>query len=180
MSIEPSPDPAPFAHKAVRLSVPAGTDLRAAISEAMSVFMERTDGTSALPWWVTTKMWHGGHESAAVRRSRLLLPPSQTGVLPGLDNSDRDAVYLTTSRDDALMYATRHNRPVLYEVALTSEPTFDDMMPDNRTSWRVPSARISRIEYPSKYELMTAVVRVLGQPEPELPPEQPPSEPPTS
>lgn len=166
-------------YRAVRLSVPAGTDLRAAISEAMSVFMERTDGTSALPWWVTTKMWHGGHESAAVRRSRLLLPPSQTGVLPGLDNSDRDAVYLTTSRDDALMYATRHDRPVLYEVALTSEPTFDDMMPENRTSWRVSSARVSRIEYPSKHELMTAVVRALG-PVPGSEPEQTPSEPPTS
>jgi hypothetical protein len=39
---------APFVHDAVFARYPKGTDVRAALREAMGVFMERTDGTNAL------------------------------------------------------------------------------------------------------------------------------------
>lgn len=45
---DPMPE-APFVHDAVFARYPKGTDPRAAIRDAMGVFMERTDDTNALP-----------------------------------------------------------------------------------------------------------------------------------
>lgn len=144
----------PFSHTEVRLSVPAGTDPLAAIKAAMGVFMERTDGSNALPWWTRVRWWHGG--PAGFKRGDVLLPPSTTGVIPGLHNTDRDSVYLTTDRGEALLFAVRHNSPRLYEVTKLGEggePRRDDVLPDADTCWRVRSATVYRVEVPSKLEL---------------------------
>lgn len=141
----------PYKHDAVRARFPSGTDPLAAIRETMGAFMERTDGSNDLPWWSRSRWWHGG--PAGIRRGDMLRPPSETGVIPGLENSDRTSVYITTDRDLALLFAARHDRPGLYEVArLTSEPSHDDTVSDDRC-WRVPSAVVYRIEQPSALEL---------------------------
>lgn len=157
------PRPADFAHDEVRLRVPAGTDPLLAVREAMGVFMERTDGSSALPWWSQRRWWHGSHDG--FRRGDQLLPPAVTGVMPGLDGSDTDAVYLTSSRDDALMYSARHERPMLYEVTrIGTEPVHDDLLPADGDSWKVPSAVVYRIEQPSMLELRRVLYELQAPP----------------
>lgn len=146
-----SPD---FTHDEVRLTVPAGTDPLAAIREAMGVFMERTDGTNAMPWWTQVRWWHGG--PAGFKRGDILLPPSRTGRLPGLEASDVDSVYVTTDRAQALLFAARHESPRLYEVTKIGEgggPQLDDILPEDDTCWRVRSAMVYRVEVPSTLEL---------------------------
>jgi len=140
-----------FAHDEVRLRVPAGTDPLAAIREAMGAFMERTDGTNALPWWTRVRWWHGG--PAGFNRGSVLLPPSQTGVIPGLPITDRDSVYITSDRDKALLFAARHDQPRLFEVTKIGEPYRDDVLPGDESCWRCKSATVYRIEVPSKLEL---------------------------
>lgn len=155
-AVDASPAPqAEWAHSGVHLRVPTGTDPLAAIREAMGVFMERRDGTNAMEWWQRVRWWHGGRHG--LKRGDILLPPSETGVWPGLDASDKTMVYITTDRKNALMYAARHERPMLYEVTLREEPIFDDVMPSAPTEKRVPSAVVWRVEQPSRVELMNAV-----------------------
>lgn len=146
------PTSSPFKHDGVFARFPKGTDPLAAIRETMGVFMERTDGTNALPWWSAVRWWHGG--PAGFRRGDILRPPSQTGVIPGMAGTDPDSVYLTTDRNEALMFSARHHAPRLYEVArLAGEPIHDDVLPDSTTCWRVPSAMVYRVEVPSALEL---------------------------
>lgn len=166
-------DPAPWAHTAVHGRYPAGTDPKTALREVMTVFMERTDGTNALPWWTQApyRWWHAG--PAGMSRGDVLRPPAETGVVPLLD-SDRTAVYVTSSRDEALMYAAQHvlgatdvqgNRigpmPRLYEVSFDVEPQPDDTQPGSETSFRVPSAIVRRVEQPSRHELATVIGEIM-------------------
>jgi hypothetical protein len=148
-----------WAHTHVAASYPAGTDPLAAIREAMGVFMERRDGTNAMEWWQRVRWWHGG--PAGFKRGDQLLPPSQTGRVPGLDGTDKTSVYVTTSRDDALMFSARHERPALYEVTIDHEPVDDDVLPQTPTSKRVPSAKVWRIEQPSRTELAAVLQQML-------------------
>lgn len=157
-----------WAHSAVRASFPAGTDPRVALRETLGVFMERTDGTNALEDWQRVRWWHGGRRG--LKRGEWLLPPSQTGVMPGLDITDRESVYVTSSRDDAVMYATRFAEPVLYEVTLRQAPLPDDVV-DHPSSGRVPTALIVRIEVPSRVELIAALMEIAA---PMLDAQQPP------
>lgn len=163
-AVDPATPTAPFVHDKVFARFPSGTDPLAAVKEAMGVFMERADGTNELPWWSQRRWWHGSHDG--FRRGTVLLPPSQTGVIPGLDGTDHDAVYLTTSRDDALMFAARHERPMLYEVTrLTVEPVHDELLPpEDDTSWKVPSAAVYRIEQPSMLELRRVLYELQAPP----------------
>jgi len=145
----------PFLHTEVRARYPSGTDPLAAIRESMGVFMERRDGTNAMEWWQQRRWWHGSRHG--FKRGDLLLPPSETGVLPALGGTDVERVYITSSRDDALLYAARHERPMLYEVTLREEPIFDDVMPGTETSKRVPVAKVYRAEQPSRVEIGRAM-----------------------
>lgn len=162
------PGRAPFVNDAVFLRSPDGTDPRLAMREAFSVFMERTDGTNDMPWWLRVRWWHGGpwglqkHTSLNGSMPGLILPPSITGVLPGLPVTDKESVYLTSSRSDALMYAARHDRPLLYEVTITVEPQPDDVIRTS-TSVRVPSATIVRMETPSRAELRDVLRLMTGR-----------------
>lgn len=157
---------APFAHDAVFASYPAGTDPRLAIRDAMSVFMERTDGTNALPWWQLQRWWHCGPFGIAKAKlpmrefNNLILPPAVTGVVPALPNSDREAVYITKNRADAIVFGLRLARPALYEVTVSTEPIFDDTHP-SETSFRVPVATVRRIEQPTQGELERAAQFLL-------------------
>ena len=165
----PDPAVAPWENTAVHGRYPAGTDPNAALREVMTAFMKRTDGTNAMPWWTQSRWWHAG--PAGFSRGDVLSPPSQTGVVPLL-NSDRDAVYVTIDRDEALMYCAQHvlgatdvrgNRigptPRLYQVSFDVEPQPDDTQPESETSFRVPSATVQRVEQPSRHEL----ARVIGE-----------------
>lgn len=156
------PDTSPqseFVNDRVFLRAPAGTDPLAVMREAMSVFMEKRDGTNVLPWWRQKRWWHGG--AHGLRRGERLLPPSLTGKLPGLDGTDVDAVYLTTERTDALLYCARHDRPALYEVLVDHEPQADPLLPAGQ-SWTVTSARVHRMEQPSRAELTAVLDTLLG------------------
>ena len=157
--------PAPFAHDRVTGRFVAGTAPRDAVREVMGVFMERTDGTNAMPWWLQSpwRWWHAG--PSGWKRGDLILPPSQTGRVPLL-NSDRDSVYVTSERAEALMYAAQLTSaearwPSLYEVSFNVEPQPDDTQPDSTTSFRVPQATIRRVESPSKVELSNAIGEIM-------------------
>lgn len=147
----PETTEAQFSHTEVRASFPAGTDPLAAIREAMGVFMERRDGTNAMEWWQRVRWWHGSHHG--FKRGDELLPPSETGKIPGLLGSDPESVYITTDRADAIGYAARWRRPILYEVTLREEPRRDDVLPHVATSFRVSKATVYRAEQPSNREL---------------------------
>jgi hypothetical protein len=140
---------------------PKGTDPLAAIKATMTEFMERTDGTNALPWWAQKRWWHGG--PAGFKRGDRLLPPSETGVIPGLESTDKTMVYVTTNRTNALLFAARHDHPVLYEVTNFQgvEPIRDDVIPDE-TCWRVPSCIVYRTETISRLELRRTMYELLG------------------
>jgi hypothetical protein len=162
-----------FVHESVEARFPAGTDPLTAVKETLGVFMERTDGSNAMPWWQRERWWHGSH--SGFRKPRpgraagplstamqgLILPPSETGVVPHLPNSDKGSVYITRNRADALLYAVWHRSPMLYEVIVSTEPLPDDVLPDDPDSFRVPSARIHRIESVSRFEIAGAIARVL-------------------
>lgn len=173
-------EPAPFVHDRVAARFPAGTDPRLAIREALGVFMERTDGTNAIPWWQRARWWHGGpyglNKPAGFGASRglsiagslpvpidvrmLLLPPSRTGVVSGLPTSDQDAVYVTTDRFEATIFALRHARPVLYEVTIQQEPLKNDTF-QSESSFRAPQATIRRVESLSQREIDQAARSLL-------------------
>jgi hypothetical protein len=159
-----------FSHDRVVGRFPKGTDPLAAIRETMGVFMERTDGTNALPWWLRERWWHGSHggfrrtvpdRAVLLPRRDMLLPPSTSGVEPHLGNSDPDSVYVTRVRSDAIIYSAWHRNPMLYEVTFDLEPQPDDTLNDEN-SFRVPSARIHRIESVSHIELMAALNKVMA------------------
>lgn len=155
---------------------PGGTDPRLAIRDALSVFMERTDGTNAIPWWVRARWWHcgpyglrpsrfntsplpgrlGSAAAAPDDRAGKLLPPSVTGVIPGLPTSDKESVYVTTNRQDAITFGLRHAHPMLYEVTFSEEPQPDDTH-SSESSFRVPEATIRRVETISRTELDAAI-----------------------
>jgi hypothetical protein len=149
-----------WAHDAVVARYPSGTDPLAAIRESMTVFMEKADGTNALPGWQQRRWYHGGQYGLKV--GDVLLPPSTTGRVPGLDFTDRDAVYVTSERGAAVLFATRHDRPTIYEVLIDPavEPDVDDVIPNEDTSRRVRWARIHRIETPSRLELRRALYEI--------------------
>lgn len=166
--VAPWPEEAPWAHTEVRGRYPAGTDPFLALKDAMGVFMERADGTNAMPWWQLNglRWWHAG--LPGLKRGDKILPPAVTGVMPALE-SDREAVYVTSERAEAVMYAAQHLGtdtrrsawPVLYEVMLDGEPQPDDTQPGSETSFRVPSATIRRIEQPSRIELSNVIAEIL-------------------
>jgi len=157
---------APFAHDRVTGKFVAGTDPRDAVREVMGVFMERTDGTNAMPWWLQSPLrwWHAG--PSGWKRGDLILPPSVTGRRPLL-NSDPESVYVTSERGEALMYASQLTMaqegrwPSLYEVSFNVEPQPDDTQPESTTSFRVPQATIRRVESPSRVELNNAIGEIL-------------------
>ena len=165
-----------FSHDRVEARFPVGTDPLTAIRETMGVFMERTDGSNAMPWWQRERWWHGSHSgfrkprpgrsmpglSSAMRG--MVLPPSQTGVVPHLPSSDQEAVYITRNRADALLYAVWHRSPMLYEVIVDTEPVGDDVLPGDLNSFRVPLARIHRIETVSHVELRATIAKILAEP----------------
>lgn len=167
---EPRPWPAqaPWANTAVHGRYPAGTDPFLALKDAMGVFMERTDGSNGMGWWQLPpyRWWHAG--PAGFRRGDSILPPVVTGMIPALA-SDPMSVYVTSDRSEAILYAAQHlmgdersrRLPMLYEVIVESEPQPDDTQPTSTTSFRVPSARIRRIEQPSKRELSAAVQAIM-------------------
>lgn len=144
MAVEPyrGAEESGWANDAVRLRVPSGTDPLAALREAMGVFMERSDGTNAMPWWLRVRWWHGG--PTGLKKGDVLLPPSETGVMPGLEESDRSSVYVTTNQNVAVLFAARFQHPALYEVTVDVEPVRDDVVPDDASSWRVPHAKVWR------------------------------------
>lgn len=140
--LAPDQDGQQWANTAVRLRVPSGTDPLAALREAMGVFMERRDGTNAMPWWQRVRWWHGG--PAGLKQGDVLLPPSETGIMPALVGTDKASVYLTLRQEVAIMYAAPFESPALYEVLVDDEPVRDDVLPDDPNSWRVRSARVWR------------------------------------
>lgn len=146
-----------WAHTAVTASFPSGTDPLAALRASMAVFMERKDGSNALAPWQQVRWWHGG--PTGLRKGSKLLPPSESGHRPGLDFTDKEAVYITSDRNAAIMFAARHDRPCLYEVTGfewldgATEPSPDDVIPGDPTSARVKTATIHRIEQISALEL---------------------------
>lgn len=166
------PVEAEWANTAVFGRYPSGTDPRDALREVMTVFMERADGTNALPWWNQKSWWHAG--PPGLSKGDRLLPPSETGKVPLLD-SDHHAVYVTNDRAEAVMYAAQHvigafddrgvrvgAMPRIYRVTVSDEPQPDDTQPDSETSWRVPSAEIRRVEHPSRSELAAAVDEIMA------------------
>jgi len=158
---------APFSHDEAAGRFPAGTDPRDAIRETMGVFMERTDGTNAMPWWLRSPLrwWHAG--PSGMKRGDVLLPPSVTGRVPLLNVTDRNSVYVTTGRPEALMYASHliasddSRWPSLYEVSSSDEPIEDDTQPGSTTSFRVPKATIRRVESPSRRELSEVMAQIM-------------------
>lgn len=149
-----------WSNTGVRLSVPSGTDPLAALREAMGVFMERRDGTNAMPWWLRVRWWHGGE--VGLDRIGMLLPPSETGYVPQLDFTDRYSCYITTDRDEAIMFAARFAHPGLYEVALFEEPLLDDTV-ESTTSFRCRRARIWRRESISREDLLRVRARLTAR-----------------
>ena len=71
-------------------------------------------------------------------------------------------MYITTERDLALLFAARHNTPMLYEVAKLPEPAPDDTVDDDRC-WRVPSAMVYRTEVPSRLELRRVLYELTAE-----------------
>lgn len=161
-----------WANREVRASFPAGTDPLAAIRETLGVFFERADGSNAMPWWTRCRWWHGGQ--AGIHRGAILRPPAETGIVPGLDTTDKASVYVTASREEALLFALRHQRPMLYEVVVDVEPVPDDLLPDHAPSKRVPSARVIRVEQPSNREVSMAMAMMLRSGPPPTLDEMPP------
>lgn len=149
----PRDDKGRYVNDSVHARFPGGTDPLQAIRETMGVFMERTDGGNDLPWWARLRWWHGGPQG--FDRGSLLLPPSVTGVVPGLGGTDKDSVYVTTDRSAAIMFSARHDHPCLYEVTDFGgiEPIFDDVLPTVEVSKRVPRCKVHRIEQISNLEL---------------------------
>lgn len=145
-----------WAHSEVRGRYPSGTDVRMAMRELMGVFMERADGTNALEWWRLRTWYHGGPRG--LKKGEWILPPSETGRIPGLDQTSKFHVYVTSNRADAVRYALRHDRPHLYRVRLGSEPEPDDLLPFEETSKRAKLALIEAEEYISTDELRDGLV----------------------
>jgi hypothetical protein len=145
-----------FRHTHVGARFPSGTNPRDAIRAAMSVFMERDDGTNALGWWQQpgVRLFHG--TGISLRVGDEVLPPSHTGVVPIVADSDPEAVYVTTQMADAVLYAARHPHPVVYEVTSTVEPVPDDVLGGDDTSWRVPSAVVRVAHVPSTAAIAAA------------------------
>jgi hypothetical protein len=144
---------------------PAGTDPRMALRDAMAQFLGKTDGSSDMPWWLGPeyRWWHAG--PMGLKRGDEILPPSATGAVP-LIESDPTMVYVTTDREEAIIYSTfqmgRSGRmPQLYEVSFGVEPIFDDTQPESQTSFRVPAAKVRRIEAPSRRELEGAMLEIM-------------------
>lgn len=142
-----------------------GTDPRLALRAAMGEFMKKTDGTTDMPWWLEAnyRWWHAG--PMGIKRGQQVLPPAQTGARPLLD-SDPNMVYVTTDREEAILYATFQMgrgrfMPQLYEVSFDVEPIADDTQPDSQTSYRVPHATVRRIEAPSRRELEGAMREIM-------------------
>ena len=155
-----------YQHDKVIARLPGGTDPRLAARVAMSAFMEKTDGTTDMPWWLEPgiRWWHAG--PMGLKHGDEVLPPSITGAVP-LIESDPTMVYVTTDRAEAVIYATfqigRSSRfAVLYEVSFAEEPISDDTQPESQTSFRVPRATVRRIEAPSKAELTGAMMEIMG------------------
>ncbi len=98
--------------------------------------------------------WHGGQRG--LRLGERILPPSVTRVRlttqeyarrAGLDLPARpDRVYVTTSRDAALLYAALHpSRGWVYQVAPDGELEPDPDCSTPGLSFACPSARIVRV-----------------------------------
>lgn len=143
-----------------------------ALRDAMGVFMERTDGSNDLPWWLHAeyRWWHAG--PPGLKRGDTIKPRSQTGIMP-LVESDPDMVYVTSSREEAVVYATvamgRFGKmPQLYEVSFSEEPIHDDTQPQSQTSFRVSSATVRRIEAPSRQALTGAMIKIMEAEERQL------------
>lgn len=149
-----------WATTAVEGRFPSGTDPLAAIREVMVPFMERTDGSNAVPWWNQARWWHGG--GTGLKQGDVLLPPSETGIVPALVGTDKTSVYITTNRDKAILYAAPFEFPAIYEVTVTDEPQPDDVV-DDKESWRVPRAKVWRRESIPTRELFRAR-RALNRP----------------
>ena len=155
-----------YRHDRLVARYPGGTDPRMALRDAMGEFMKKTDGSSDMPWWleVNYRWWHAG--PMGIKRGDEILPPSETGVIPLLDSTDREMVYVTSSREEAVVYATvamgrSGKMPQLYEVTFGVEPIFDDTQPESQTSFRVPRATVRRIEAPSRRELTGAMMEIM-------------------
>lgn len=151
-----------FRHDNLIARYPKGTPPRDAIRDAMTTFMECVDGTNALGWWqqAGVRLYHGGGFGLTVGQD--VLPPSRTGVTPIVADSDPEAVYVTTRLADAVLYAARHSLPVVYEVTATVEPVRDDVLLDEPTSWRVPSATVRVVYVPSTAEIAAAAQLTTG------------------
>lgn len=159
-------DRVPYQHDRMVARYPGGTDARMALRDALGGFMTKTDGTTDMPWWLEAnyRWWHAG--PMGIKRGAEILPPSETGVIPLLDSTDREMVYVTSSREEAIVYATvamgrSGKMPQLYEVSFGVEPIFDDTQPESQTSFRVPRATVRRIEAPSRAELTGAMVEIM-------------------
>jgi hypothetical protein len=138
----------------------AGTDPRQAGRAVMQAMLG-----DDMPWWLQPglRWWHAG--PMGIKRGEEILPPSTTGAVP-LIESDPTMVYVTTDREEAIIYATfqmgRSGRmPQLYEVSFGAEPIADDTQPESQTSFRVPSATVRRIEAPSRAELTGAMMEIM-------------------
>lgn len=164
-------DRVPYQDDRLAARYPGGTDPRMALRDALGEFMKKTDGTTDMPWWLEAnyRWWHAG--PMGFKRGSEILPPSETGVIPLLDSSDREMVYVTSSREESIVYATvamgrSGKMPQLYEVSFGEEPIFDDTQPESQTSFRVARATVRRIEAPSRAELTGAMVEIMDARDP--------------
>lgn len=99
---------------------------------------------------MTSPLYHGGYGGLSV--GQLVLPPRKTGV-PSTASfgaaavCDRDAVYVTTDFEAAMMFACAHpsGRGKLYEVEPIGD-LIDDIDAKGRGySFKCPSARVKRV-----------------------------------
>lgn len=99
---------------------------------------------------MTAPLYHGGYGGLSV--GQLVLPPRKTGApsTAGFGAAavcDRDAVYVTTDFEAAMMFACAHpsGRGKLYEVEAIGDLVEDVDAKGRGYSFKCPSARVKRV-----------------------------------
>lgn len=135
---------------------PAGTDPRHAAREVLDFHFG-----DEIPWWLRADVtwWHGSRDG--IRIGETIVPPALSGVMPHIEGSDPNSVYVTRNRADAVMYACWHRSPMLYEVTFHVEPSEDDVL-DDPDSFRVPQATVRKVHGITEFEARRALNRVFG------------------
>ncbi len=99
---------------------------------------------------MSAPLYHGGYGGLSV--GQLVLPPRKTGAASTASFGaaavcDRDAVYVTTDFEAAMMFACAHpsGRGKLYEVEPIGDLADDIDAKGRGYSFKCPSARVKRV-----------------------------------